>query len=445
MVIQQGIAPRERRRRVAAFWWLLPGALLLTAAIVMYRHAASTNGVTARAAGHGVRSAGGDATAAATVAASTAVSASATVPAPTTVDAPATVPANSDAYPARLAKLVTRRGSAPGTAGQNTTNQQAPEQGTAENSTPSAPAETITQARTVTRFRPGLIGGLTLRRGVSAPMPHEPVNTAVEGIRPVKHPWYMGFAAGGGGSSIYAPVGNALVTGSPVNSYYYAFAGNSTSPSPGLPQTLRLTSSANAAASKRTGTNVRPNFSYWAGIYGEKRLSARWSIDVGLSLHYYSVRLRTESQVNTYAPSSASLLVATPVTYAANAANSYSGSGEQTYINNYYFLEVPASAQWKLNHSRSLPLFWRGGAVLSYLMSSNGLYDDISSGAYKSDNGVIHRTQASVKTGLAVGLPVRGVQIQAGPEVQYALTHMLRTGSGSGHMVYGGMRVALMR
>jgi hypothetical protein len=276
-------------------------------------------------------------------------------------------------------------------------------------------------------------------------MPEAPVNTAVDGIRPVKHPWYIGFAAGAGGSTIYSPVGTALVTGMPSNSNYYSFAGNSTSSAAGLPQNLPLATRANAAASKRNGTNVSPNYSYWAGIYGEKRLSGRWSFDIGLNLHYYSVRFRTEYQVNAYAPSSASLLVATPVTYAANAANS-SGSGtEQTYLNNYYFLEVPLTAQWKLNRSRSMPLFWRGGAVLSYLMSSNGLFFDNSTGSYKSDNGVARRKEASVKTGLAVGLPVRGVQIQAGPEVQYALTSMLRTGSGGGHLVYGGMRVALMR
>jgi hypothetical protein len=90
-------------------------------------------------------------------------------------------------------------------------------------------------------------------------------------------------------------------------------------------------------------------------------------------------------------------------------------------------------------------VFWRGGVVLSYLMSSNGLYYDNSSGTYEKDNGLVRRIQGSVNSGLMVGLPVRGVQIQAGPEVQYALTSLLTTASGGGHMMYGGVRVALMR
>jgi hypothetical protein len=139
------------------------------------------------------------------------------------------------------------------------------------------------------------------------------------------------------------------------------------------------------------------------------------------------------------------LFAATSLTYTTSSANTNTGGELQTYYNRYYFLEVPATVQWRLNHSRSLPLFWRGGAVLSYLMSSNGLYYDNVTGDVEKDNGVVRHTQASVQSGLMVGLPVRGVQLQAGPEVQYALTSMLTTASGGGHMVYGGMRVTLMR
>jgi hypothetical protein len=211
------------------------------------------------------------------------------------------------------------------------------------------------------------------------------------------------------------------------------------------PQSPRLYSRATASASKRNGAEVSASYSYWAGIYGEKPLSARWSVDIGLNLHYYSVRFQPLNQGSAYAPTTASLLAPSVLTYTSNSSNVNSSQPEQTYVNSYYFLEVPATVQWKLNQSRSLPLFWRGGVVLSYLMSSNGLYYDETSSAYKKDNGVVRRVQGGVQTGLMVAVPVGGVQIQAGPEVQYALTSMLTGGSGGGHMVYGGMRVALMR
>jgi hypothetical protein len=226
------------------------------------------------------------------------------------------------------------------------------------------------------------------------------------------------------------------------NSYAYSFL------SGGSP--IPRTSATNpnngvSGANKLNKFDVKLDYSYWAGIYGEKQLSARWSVDIGLNLHYYSFRFETNSPVNTFAPSSASLFSSTALTYTASSTNAYSADGVQTYYNQYYFLEVPVTAEWRVNRSRTLPLFWRGGAVFSYLMSSNGLYYDNSSGTYEKDNGVVRRIQGSVNSGLMVGLPVRGVQIQAGPEVQYALTSLLTTPSGGGHMVYGGLRVALMR
>jgi hypothetical protein len=297
----------------------------------------------------------------------------------------------------------------------------------------------------VLRFHPGLIGGLAARAGVRAPgFVLRPVNPAVTGIRQPRHPWLVGFNFGGGGSSIYSAAGNALVSLSSYNNNVAAssYSYNNTSQPPRVNTTAFALS---ASGSKRNATGVKVDYSYWAGIYGEKSLSARLSVDIGLNLHYYSVLLQTANPVSPYPPTSASLFVNSAVTYSLNSSAANSANSGQSYVNSYYFLELPLTVQWKLNHSRSLPVYWRGGAVFSYLMSSNGLYYDASSGTYKSDNGAVRRPQAGVNSGLMVGLPVRGVQIQAGPEIQYALSSMLTNGSGGGHMMYGGMRVALMR
>jgi hypothetical protein len=432
--IQQGIAPRQRRRAAAILWWLFPGALLLAGGIVMYRHSASTSGVAAvvPAAGNGKSSGGvGKGIAGSGV-------------------------PGTDAAGVRngIGETGAGKGSAGSgaggvgigvTGGTRGTGGEQVVTGAIEDAAFAGGQEGPMVARRVSleRYQPGLIGGMTFRRGVTAPPPGlQPVNPAVSGIRRSRHPWAAGFAAGGGVSSIHSGSGNALVS---VPSSYNGY-GNSLAAGNPNPLTSAISSNNGAAGGyKQNKFDVQLDYSYWAGIYGEKQLSARWSVDIGLNLHYYSFRLETNNPVNVFAPSSASLFASTTLTYTANSANAYSAEGLQTYYNRYYFLEAPVTVQWRVNRSRTLPLFWRGGAVFSYLMSSNGLYYDNSSGTYEKDNGVVRRTQASVNSGLMVGLPIRGVQIQAGPEVQYTMSSLLTTGSGGGHMVYSGVRVALMR
>ncbi len=295
----------------------------------------------------------------------------------------------------------------------------------------------------VGRYQPGLITGWGSRKGVNAPpLEWQPVKTAVSGINRPRHVWAVGFAAGGGVASILSGGGTALTTlpSSNHNGGNAAYTSNVGQLSRPLNYPI-----AGAAGVKQNKTEVQLGYSYWAGIYGERRFSGRWSVDIGVNLHYYSVRFETNDAALYYPSSSASFFGASSYTYALNSANVASGGGVQTYYNNYYFLEVPATLQWRLNRNSSLPLFWRGGIVFSYLMSSNGFYYDYASGNDEKDNGVVRRTQAGVQSGLMIGLPVRGFQIQAGPEVQYALTSMLTVGSGGGHLVYGGLRVALMR
>jgi hypothetical protein len=434
--IRQGIAPRRRRRVAAVIWWLFPGMLVVAAGIVMYRHSATTGGVaaavpavgtgkvvTGRGKGSKVGETGSDG--------------NGVVRAGNGNEGSGIVRAGNGNEGSRGVQMKARRaddaaggGEAGTVSGEETT--VGGEQGTA--------AAKRASRISMERYRPGLIRGLGLRRGVDGPpLEWQPVNTAVSGISRPRHPWAVGFAAGGGAASIYSPAAPALATVSSSNN-----SGAYTASAPNVSRVMGAAYPAGNGVAKQNKTYVQPGYSYWGGIYGEKQLSGRWSVDIGLNLHYYSVRFETNGEVS-YAPSWASLFAATAVTYSTNSVNTSSGEGVQTYYNHYYFLEVPAAVQWRLNHNPRLPLFWRGGAVFSYLMSSNGLYYDNSTGNDEKDNGVVRHPQVSIQSGLMVGLPVRGIQIQAGPEVQYAPSSMLMAGSGGGHMVYGGMRVALMR
>jgi hypothetical protein len=425
--IQQGIAPRKRRRAAAILWWLFPGMLLSAGGIMMYRHSASTSGVAAVVPAAAARTPAG----AAGVGSGVAVAGHSV----------GVVVGRGRGNTVNTARSASDLGETEGSGGERVVT------GAIADAAVAGGQEGTMVARgaSLERYQPGLITGMAFRRGVTGPpLDLRRVNTAVSGIRQTRHPWSAGFAAGGGVSSIHSGSGNVLVSMPSSNSsaYGYSFlSGNSP-----IPRSSAINPNNSAAGSyKQNKFDVKLDYSYWAGIYGEKQLSARWSVDIGLNLHYYSFRFETNSPVNAFAPSSASLFTSTTLTYTASSPNAYAADGVQTYYNRYYFLEAPVSAQWKVNRSRTLPVFWRGGVVLSYLMSSNGLYYDNSSGTYEKDNGVVRRIQGGVNSGLMVGLPVRGVQIQAGPEVQYALTSLLTTASGGGHMMYGGVRVALMR
>ena len=291
-------------------------------------------------------------------------------------------------------------------------------------------------ARQHSSYQPGLINSLAARSAVKGPRlsPFSGTSTAVSGIQKPRRPWSAGFAGGFGISSYnqsllskasaVTTAASVLATSSPTQ--YLAFANSRSS------------------SSKKITSTVEPGLSYWAGIVAQKPLSARWSLSLGLDLHYFSSRLRVGGVVTTYAQSPAALLGSSAIA-PVQSYPYYSVGDVQVYTNRYYYLELPVAMQWQINRGRVLPLFLRGGVTLSRLMSSNGLYYNDQSAVYFKDNSVIQPMQVSFTSGLIATLPLRGIRIQAGPELQYGATTLLKGGAGNGHLLYGGLRVAVMR
>ena len=286
-------------------------------------------------------------------------------------------------------------------------------------------------------YRPGLIGSLASISGIKGPsLPSSATKTAVTGIPRPKRPWSLGFAGGIG-----------------VSSYNESFMGKSAALSYGanVPATsaaqylpAAVTSNSNNTSSKRVTSTVQPGLSYWAGISAQKPLSARWTLSLGLDLHYYSSGLRVGGVVTTYARSSSALIGNSAIS-AIQSYPYYSAGDMQAFTNRYYYLELPVAMQWRINRGRVVPLFLRGGVTLSRLMSSNGLYYDDESAVYYKDNTVIQPMQVSFTSGLVVALPIKSIRLQAGPEIQYNATTLLKGGAGNGHLLYGGLRVTVMR
>ena len=291
-------------------------------------------------------------------------------------------------------------------------------------------------ARQHSYYQPGLISCLAAVSGIKGPRlsPSSGTSTAVTGIQKPRRPWSAGFAGGFGVSSYnqsllskasaVTTAASVLATSSPTQ--YFAAA------------------SSRSSSSKKITSTVDPGLSYWAGIVAQKPLSARWTLSLGFDLHYYSSRLRVGGVVTTYSQSPAALIGSSAIA-PVQSYPYYSVGDVQVYTNRYYYLELPVAMQWQINRGRVLPLFLRGGVTLSRLMSSNGLYYNDQSAVYFKDNSVIQPMQVSFTSGLVATLPLRGIRVQAGPELQYGATTLLKGGAGNGHLLFGGLRVAVMR
>jgi hypothetical protein len=199
-----------------------------------------------------------------------------------------------------------------------------------------------------------------------------------------------------------------------------------------------------STSSKNYISDIRPDASFYAGIYLQKGLSDRWVFNLGLDLHYYSTRISVGQQVNTFVPAYASLI--TPTSNANSQAGSvFTVGNEQSHTNRYYMVELPAAIQYKINRSRILPLFLEGGVSLSRLMGVDALSYDPSKGLYLKNTDALNKTQFNVSSALMVGLPFHGIRIQAGPQVQYGLIPLMNTQSlGDQHFFYAGIRLVVL-
>ncbi|HEX9510322.1 MAG TPA: outer membrane beta-barrel protein [Puia sp.] len=204
------------------------------------------------------------------------------------------------------------------------------------------------------------------------------------------------------------------------------------------------------AAAPTYVSKIRPDLSFWAGIFVQKAILNNISVSIGLNLHYYSTKVYTgEKVVNNasnyyYYTSSSSLLAYAAAPTPAQSYPYYAAGDKQTFINRYYFLEIPGSIQWQISHNRIMPLFWEVGGSLSYLMSSNAIYYNSKAGVYYKDGNVSNKTQFNVSTALMVGIPLKGLQMQVGPQLQYGFTNLLNTQSSGGqHLFYGGLKLVI--
>jgi hypothetical protein len=247
-----------------------------------------------------------------------------------------------------------------------------------------------------------------------------------------KYSWELGYTGGIGASTM----NSSIITSSAVT------ASN--------PQPYGSPMAVTADPKKKPESRVLPDISYWAGIVARRPLSNTFTLSLGMDLHYYSVRQQVGEGVYN---DPSSLNLSSSYIYNRQTQNSpstntypYFAIGDSdVFVNKYYFLEMPVSILWKLNHSRNFPLIWENGLTLSYMVSNNSVYYNEKSGVFYKDPGnMTNKAQLNLSTSLLVGLPVKNIRIEVGPQLQYGLTNLQHQGSLGQHLLYAGFRIVLM-
>jgi hypothetical protein len=201
------------------------------------------------------------------------------------------------------------------------------------------------------------------------------------------------------------------------------------------------------AAAPVTGftPKIQPDLSFWAGVYIQKPILKKWSLSIGLNLHYYSARVSTGQQIVSNSPNAAATLFTSSVVVAAQTFPYYSPGDSHNFLNRYYFLELPVSLQWQFNRSRQIPLFLETGLSAARLMGANSIYYDQAQGIYRKDATPSNSFRLFASAALMAGLHWRGANIQLGPQFQYGLGSVLSSGDGAGQrLLYGGIKITVI-
>ncbi len=161
-------------------------------------------------------------------------------------------------------------------------------------------------------------------------------------------------------------------------------------------------------------------FSFSAGAFMQRALSARISISGGLNYHYFSAKTTIGNMVsNSGSTYNSTLTYSSPVYY--------TNSGSYARTNQFHFVELPVLADFTLNKSEKNPLVWEAGFSFSYMVSSDYLFFDPYAKVYYKNDGVLNKDQWNLSTALMIGWNRQKSRFLLGPQVQYGISGLLNS------------------
>jgi hypothetical protein len=171
---------------------------------------------------------------------------------------------------------------------------------------------------------------------------------------------------------------------------------------------------------------VNKNHAYTIGACAKKDLSHRVSFAFGLDYQYYSTVIKVGQRLQD-----------TLIGLNNSVSRNYMGYGPvlQDYVNQYHFISLPVSLEWKTG--AHIPLYIEGSFSFQQMIHTNGLVFNGSSGNYYADQSAYNKTQLMAGLGLSYGFLRSTLFI--GPQAQFGLRKMEKN-SASNHLVYAGLQ-----
>lgn len=174
---------------------------------------------------------------------------------------------------------------------------------------------------------------------------------------------------------------------------------------------------------------------YAAGVTLKRLVNDRFRLTAGVQYNYYSTKRDVGQEVRRD----------TIVTYSTGVQkiNNYYRAGTQnTYRNQYHFIQLPVGIEYQL--FRKLPLQLHTGVTLARLVSTNTLLYDYSLQIYHEDSDAFNKNQWHLFTNITYTLwKGKTKAVQVGPYAQYSITELQKNAPEKNRLFSAGLRTQL--
>ncbi len=193
----------------------------------------------------------------------------------------------------------------------------------------------------------------------------------------------------------------------------------------------------NPQASDHAST-IDPGMHWSAGGFVQRNFTNSFSLSAGLQYSQFTTKIITGARVDS-----------TRIFYNGSnfaVVNNYYRNGKANeYVNRYHFLELPVDVHFKLNKSNNFPLYANAGLSMAWLLGTNSLNYDGSTGSYYQDGDLYNKTQIGFHGGLIFGVLNKTKHpMQIGPSMRYNFSRLLENSSSNKHLVSFGIDFRLL-
>ncbi|MFT3947665.1 MAG: outer membrane beta-barrel protein [Agriterribacter sp.] len=176
------------------------------------------------------------------------------------------------------------------------------------------------------------------------------------------------------------------------------------------------------AALPSSPSAVKPGFSWSVGVSAKWYIKARFALSGAVQYTRYTTSRNVGNILNNNSGTDIS----------ARYAGVYSNAGNTAYTNRYHFIEAPVGIQWQLNKAvKMLPVHFNAGISIGWLMNTNAVHYDKTTGSYYQDEYLFNKVQAGLYAGISAKLFQHSYRpLYIGPFVQYGFSNLLKSSAG---------------